>query len=223
MKNLVAKIVWTATAALLLAGCASMPKPPADEPDFAWPEEAPAPADGGIYHTGRDITLFDNATARHIGDTVTIHLVESTAAQKSSSTSTAKASKATMAAPIVIGNPVSIHGNSVLSGSLGNDSSFAGSGDSKQSNSLTGDITVTVIKRAPNGNLLVRGNKWIGINQGKEFVRLQGVIRPYDIAPDNSVPSSKVADAKIAYGAKGALNDANRPGLLARFFSSFLF
>jgi flagellar L-ring protein FlgH len=223
MKNLIAKIVWTATAALLLAGCASMPKPPADEPDFAWPEEAPAPADGGIYHTGRDITLFDNATARHIGDTVTIHLVESTAAQKSSSTSTAKASKATMAAPIVIGNPVSIHGNSVLSGSLGNDSSFAGSGDSKQSNSLTGDITVTVIKRAPNGNLLVRGNKWIGINQGKEFVRLQGVIRPYDIAPDNSVPSSKVADAKIAYGAKGALNDANRPGLLARFFSSFLF
>src|SRR5262249_17913842 len=119
-------LLCAATAALLLTGCASMPRPPADEPDFAWPEEAAAPADGGIHTTGRDIPLSDNATARHIGDTVTIHLVESTAAQKSSSTSTAKTSKATMAAPIVFGNPVTVHGNNILSGSLGNDSSFAG-------------------------------------------------------------------------------------------------
>ena len=169
------------------------------------------------------MALFENATARHVGDTVTIHLVEQTAAQKSSSTSTAKAGKATMTAPQVFGNPISIHGNSILSGSLNNDSSFAGSGDSKQSNSLVGDITVTVVKRLPNGNMLVRGQKWIGINQGTEYVRVQGVIRPVDIQPDNSVISSKVADAKIGYGAKGALNDANRPGLLSRFFTSILF
>lgn len=211
-----------ATTLLALAACRTVPKPPEDM-DFTWPTEPEAEANGGIYHPGHETALFENVTARHIGDTVTIHLVEQTAAQKSSSTSTAKTSKATMAAPIVFGNPISIHGNNLLQGSLGNDSSFAGSGDSKQSNSLTGDITVTVIKRSPNGNILVRGQKWVAINQGKEFVRLQGVIRPADIAPDNSVPSSKVADAKISYGAKGALNDANQPGLLSRFFSSILF
>ena len=72
----------------------------------------------------------------------------------------------------------------------------------------------------PNGNLLVRGQKWIGINQGKEFIRIQGVIRPIDILPDNSIPSYKVADANISYGGQGALADANRPGLLSRFFNS---
>ena len=66
----------------------------------------------------------------------------------------------------------------------------------------------------------MRGQKWIGINQGQEFIRVQGVIRPIDIQPDNSVPSYKVANAMISYGGKGALANANKPGLLARFFNS---
>src|SRR5690606_15887510 len=82
-----------------------------------------------------------------------------------------------------------------------------------------GNITVTVAKRLSNGNLVVRGQKWIEINQGREFVRIQGVIRPLDIQPDNTIASYKVADASIAYGARGALADANRPGLLSRFFN----
>ena len=72
-----------------------------------------------------------------------------------------------------------------------NNSDFDGEGDSAQSNQLEGDITVTVAQRLANGNLLVRGQKWIGINQGKEFVRIQGVIRPIDIEPDNSMLSSQ--------------------------------
>lgn len=218
-----ARFVLAAAAGLLLAACASRPSQPPDDYDFKWPEGSDTVPNGAIYQSGRDVALFENPTARHIGDTVTIHLVEQTAAQKSSSTSTAKNGKATMTAPQVFGSPISIHGTSILSGSLANDSSFAGSGDSKQSNSLTGDITVTVVRQLPNGNLLVRGQKWIGINQGTEYVRVQGVIRPVDIQPDNSVVSSKVADAKIGYGAKGALNDANRPGILSRFFTSILF
>jgi len=67
---------------------------------------------------------------------------------------------------------------------------------------------------------VVRGQKWIEINQGREYVRIQGVIRPLDIQPDNTIPSYKVADAVIAYGQRGALADANRPGLLSRFFNS---
>jgi flagellar L-ring protein FlgH len=78
---------------------------------------------------------------------------------------------------------------------------------------------VTVAQRLSNGNLLVRGQKWIAINQGKEYVRIQGIVRPIDIDPDNSISSLKVADARISYGANGALADANKPGLLARFFN----
>ena len=66
----------------------------------------------------------------------------------------------------------------------------------------------------------MRGQKWILINQGREFVRIQGIVRPIDISPSNTVPSYKVADASISYGSQGPLNAANSKSLLARFFDS---
>src|SRR5579883_252012 len=204
---------------LLLTACATHPsseeRQAVELPQFPTP-----PADGAIFHTGYSAGLFENPTARNVGDTVTVVLQEATTAQKSSQTDTAKTTKDALSAPTVLGMPVTIHGKSVLSGSLDNANSFSGSGDSKQSDSLVGDITVTVIRRLQNGNLLVRGEKYVDINQGSEFVRLEGIIRPIDISPENTIPSSEVADARIAYGEKGALNDANRPGLLSRFFNS---
>jgi len=211
------RLLVAATCALL-AACATH-RPAIDEP-LQLPQFTPPPADGAIYHTGYSAGLFDNPTARNVGDTVTVVLQESTAAQKSSQTDTAKTSKDSLASPTVLGNKVTIHGTPILSGSLNNANSFSGSGDSKQSDSLVGNITVTVVKRLPNGNLVVQGQKFIDINQGSEFVRLEGVIRPIDISAENTIPSSAVADARIAYGEKGALADANRPGLLSRFFNS---
>ena len=204
---------------MLLAACATRhadeAKQPIDLPQFPSP-----PADGAIFHTGYSAGLFDNTTARNVGDTVTVILQEATSAQKSSQTDTAKTTKDSLAAPTVLGNQVTIHGTPILSGALNNANSFSGSGDSKQSDSLVGDITVTVVRRLQNGNLLVRGAKYVDINQGSEYVRLEGIIRPIDISSENTIPSSEVADARIAYGEKGALNDANRPGLLSRFFNS---
>jgi len=120
----------------------------------------------------------------------------------------------------VLGRPVTMNGTPILEGSIGNESKFSGNGAAAQSNKLDGNISVTVAKRFPNGNLLVRGQKWIAINTGREFVRLQGIVRPSDIAPDNSVVSYKVADAYIAYGGQGTIANANKPGLLYRFFNS---
>jgi flagellar L-ring protein precursor FlgH len=125
-----------------------------------------------------------------------------------------------MPGPTIGGGLVTIDGKQILGMGIENSREFDGSGDSQLSNKLQGNITVTVAKRLANGNLLIRGQKWIGINQGREFIRIQGVIRPVDILPDNSVPSYKVADASISYGGQGALADANRPGLLSRFFNS---
>jgi flagellar L-ring protein FlgH len=205
--------------ALLLAACATH-RSLQEEQALNVPQFTPPPADGAIYHTGYSAGLFDNPTARNVGDTVTIILQESTAAQKSSQTDTAKTTKDSLASPTVLGKSVTFHGNPFLSGSIDNANSFSGSGDSKQSDSLVGDITVTVVQRLQNGNLLVRGQKYVDINQGSEFVRLEGIIRPIDISANNTIPSSEVADARIAYGQKGALADANRPGLLSRFFNS---
>jgi flagellar L-ring protein precursor FlgH len=213
-------LFMAAVAATLLAGCAMFPEQSRDF-DATWPEELPrdVPSNGAIFQAGYDVPLFENVVARRVGDTVTINLVESTAAQKSSSTTTDKNTSVDISAPVFGGAPLTISGNEISAG-LENSRKFEGSGDSSLSNKLSGNVTVTVAKRLANGNLVVRGQKWIEINQGREFVRIQGVIRPIDINPDNSIPSYKVADATIAYGASGALADANRPGLLSRFFNS---
>ena len=75
-------------------------------------------------------------------------------------------------------------------------------------------------KVLPNGNLYLKGEKKIWINQGQENVMLSGVVRPIDVAPDNSVPSSRVANARITYDGKGAIADANAAGWMSRFFNS---
>jgi len=217
------RLIVVALSAFALSGCVMAPP----EPDYSatWPEPPPAATagNGAIYQAGHDIALFENAVARRVGDTLTIRLNERTNASKSSSTSTKKATSIDMAGPTIAGRPVTVNGVEVLNASVENEAEFDGEGDSKQSNRLEGEITVTVAQRLSNGNLLVRGQKWIAINQGKEYVRIQGIVRPIDINPDNSISSLKVADAMIAYGGKGALSDANTPGILSRFFNSFLF
>ncbi len=187
------------------------------------PEEQPDTrvANGSLFQANHDVALFENPTARRTGDVLTIRLVENTAASKQSSTSTSKATNASLGAgTTVLGAPITVGGNNILNAGIENSSDFAGSGSSAQSNSLVGDVTVTVAKRYANGNLLVRGQKWISINQGQEFVKIQGIVRQIDIQPDNSVVSTRVADASISYGGQGALANANAKGWLARFFDS---
>jgi flagellar L-ring protein FlgH len=210
------------TAALLLGGCAVLQEDQGRDFTATWPEaeQAPETTPGAIYQQGTEVRLWQNVTARNVGDTLTIRLEESTNAEKSVTTNTSKTTEATMTGPTIFGRPVTVNGVPVLEGSMNNDSSFNGNGASKQSNALDGALSVTVAKRFANGNLLVRGEKWIAINSGKEFVRMQGIVRPSDIAPDNSVVSWKVADAYISYGGQGTVANASKPGWFYRFFNS---
>jgi flagellar L-ring protein precursor FlgH len=212
------------TIALAIAGgCSTMPEP--DEswspPPPAQPVTAPA-TDGAIYQAGGEVRLFEDLKASRVGDILTVRLVEQTAASKNANTSTSKSTSASIENPVIFGRPVTSNGVPILEGSLGSDKAFDGAGSSSQSNSLRGDITVTVVERYPNGNLAIRGEKWVTLNQGKEFIRLSGIVRPYDIEPDNSLLSSKVADAQITYSSKGVMAAANRMGLVSRFFHSVL-
>ncbi|MGH8211214.1 MAG: flagellar basal body L-ring protein FlgH [Steroidobacteraceae bacterium] len=192
-----------------------------DDDGLSWAQEPVPPAtNGAIYQVGRDVSLFENPIARHVGDIVTIVLNEATDAQKSATTTTQKSTSDTLPGMSLFGSPVTIRGSSVLSANINDASKFDGQGDSKQSNSLNGYITATVAKVLPNGNLYLKGEKKIWINQGQENVLVSGVIRPIDLSPDNSIPSSKVANARISYGGKGAIADANAQGWLSRFFNS---
>lgn len=184
------------------------------------PQVVMAPSSGTIYNAGTDIRLFEDRKANRIGDILTVVLAEQTNATKNSQTTTGKATEATLANPTVLGRPVTRGGVPLFSGSLSGDSSFDGKGSSSQSNSLAGDITVTVMDRLPNGNLVISGEKWVTLNQGQEFIRLSGIIRPDDIEPDNSLLSSRIANAQITYSSKGVLAAANKMGLISRFFNS---
>ena len=206
---------------LLVSGCSHAPvMTETYEPPTPMPVATAPATSGSIYQAGLDMQLFEDIKAGRVGDILTVRLVEQTAASKNSATSTSKSTETALANPTVFGRALSKDGTPLFEGSLSGDSAFDGAGSSSQSNSLVGDITVTVVDRYPNGNLRIRGEKWVTLNQGKEFIRLSGIIRPFDIGPDNSVLSSKVADAQISYSSKGVLASANKMGLISRFFNS---
>ncbi|MEO8811218.1 MAG: flagellar basal body L-ring protein FlgH [Rhodanobacter sp.] len=221
--NTLLRFSWLLCALGALAGCASVPH---SRDDAQWaptppPMQAAAPvqADGSIYHDAQNMELFSDPRAHRAGDILTVVLVESTQASKKATTSTSKTDKAKLASPTILGQSLSI-GGKVANISLDGERSFDGAGSSSQSNQLTGQITVTVAQRLSNGNLLVRGEKWLTINQGQELVRISGIVRPQDIGQDNVVPSTRVADARISYTGRGTLADANTRGWLSRFFNS---
>lgn len=182
--------------------------------------EMPPPPPGAVYNAAGSFDLFMDLRARSVGDILTVLLVERTNASKESSTSTARGSSVDTGFPVIGGVPITLNGEPILNNEFESDTTFDGQADSSQSNRLDGSITVTVAARLPNGNLLVRGEKLITINQGEEFIRLEGIVRPIDIGPANTVVSTKVADAAISYSGRGNMQATNRPGWLTRFFNS---
>ena len=209
---------------LLLGGCSGLINDyeftPAAPQAFSEPAEPPVnPSPGAIYQADNHLNLFEDRTARHKGDLLTIRLVERTNASKTASTSTDKANEISLENPILFGQPFSI-GSTTLETEVRGERAYTGSGDSDQSNSLSGQVSAVVVNVYPNGYLHVRGEKKLTLNQGAEFIQISGMVRLEDIAPDNSVLSTQVADAEITYAGTGALADANAAGWLYRFFLS---
>jgi flagellar L-ring protein precursor FlgH len=97
---------------------------------------------------------------------------------------------------------------------------FNGRGAATQSNSLTGRLSVSVVRVLPNGHLEVMGQKRLALNNGTEYVRLSGVVRPEDIGPDNVVTSDRLAHADIRYMGAGDMADTARKGWLTRAISA---
>ena len=214
-------LIIVALTLLLGSGCSAIKiQEESYEPPYPSQPVFSPPTSGAIFNDGVDIRLFEDRKATRVGDILTVRLREQTNASKNSATSTSKETEATLGNPTVFGRALSRDGTPLFDGSLSGESTFDGTGSSSQSNRLLGDITVTVVERFPNGNLRIRGEKWVTLNQGREFIRLSGIIRPEDVGTDNAIESFRVADAQITYSSKGVLAAANRMGLISRFFNS---
>lgn len=212
--------------AALLGGCATTDRadtPSASGTALRTAAQGQPATDGAIYAAGRETVFFQDPTARRRGDLVTIRLQEATNASKSSSTDTEKNQTLDLPGPTIAGAAATINGRAVLDTSVDGKRKFAGKGSSTQQNQLTGSITAVVVDVLPNGNLVLEGEKWLRLNQGDELIKVRGVVRPFDVLPDNSVASDRIADARISYAGRGALASANAQGWLSRFFGSPLF
>ncbi|GAB6034242.1 flagellar basal body L-ring protein FlgH [Galenea microaerophila] len=215
---------------LQLMGCSSPVPKRMEKFDYspAYPTNIPQqtpPKNGSLFQAG-GMTLFDDSRAHKVGDIITIKLQESFDAKKKDEAKYNKSNSQDFG----VSTPLNLFGRSssqVLKEAgtfgigYGSSGQFNGKSDVKQGSSLNGSIAVTVVKVIPNGNLVVRGEKWITIHDGDEVVRFAGIIRPQDIAPDNTIVSTKVADVRLIYQDHGMAGDTARPGAATKFLNKY--
>ena len=230
MKHPTFKNLATGALLILLYGCASTsPLPTAttmDLPDrYSLPKnEAPRtrPEEGSIYQVQSTLDLYRDSRARAVGDIVMIKVVETSSGTKKASTKTARDSSVTGGVEALFGveqwlagkNPNFTPSAASLKAGLQND--FDGSGETKRDSNVTATISARVVDTTMDGNLVIRGFREVRVNNETQFIILSGIVRPKDIAQDNSILSSYIADARIEYSGTGSVSDKQQPGWLAR-------
>lgn len=208
--------------ALAATGCASVSAPKVDFHSVAAPVvAAPAvvpPTQGAIFQVSNHRPLFEDRRARLVGDTLTIQIEEQVTASQQSTSKVDRGgsvSAGITALPFASANllgRLSAKGSSELSGT--------GDGKTNSSNMFSGTITVLVQQVLPNGNLLVVGEKQVGVNDNVDVMRFSGVVNPATIRGGNVVSSNQVADARLEQRGRGDIGRAQGLGWLARFFLS---
>ncbi|WJG11262.1 flagellar basal body L-ring protein FlgH [Aliiglaciecola sp. LCG003] len=211
---------------LLLTGCASTtPYSPLPNDPFYAPVIPELPRQkiaetGSIFQPDMANSIYSDVKARRVGDIITVTLQENTSATKSAGTTTSKDSSVNVDPVLGLGGEaLNLGGKSIQLG-LGAQNDFSGDAQANQSNNLSGNISVTVIQVLANQNLVVRGEKWLTLNNGDEYLRLTGIVRPADISPTNEIVSTKIANARIQYSGTGSFANAQEKGWLTKFFSS---
>jgi flagellar L-ring protein FlgH len=181
----------------------------------------PSTAESGSVWRGQLTGLFGDQRARQVGDIVTVKIVEVSQASEKATTKTERDSDTDAGISSFFGleaNPHGIYKNPASLVSAKASNNFDGKGETTRGGSLSATITARVMDVLPNGNLAIEGKREIYVNNEKKEILLQGIIRPRDIAYDNSIRSTQVADAKIIYTGIGVVAEKQRPGWLARLF-----
>lgn len=211
------KNVFILAAALVLSACGTTPTSIVDTPTSArpLPPDQSAPANGAIFQAASYRPLFEDRRARHVGDIMTIRIVENTSANKAGASSGNKAGSAQFTVP----GPI----QAKIGGAVSLESGIDYSDADKQSasNVFNGTLSVTVTEVLANGNLIVAGEKQVSLNKGVEFIRFSGMVNPDNIS-GNTVLSTQVADARIEYRTNSRLDRAEVMSMASRFFLSLL-
>ncbi len=161
---------------------------------------------------GTSMGLFADHKARNVGDVLTVVISESTSTAATKSTSNSKSGSQSLSAG------TGIFGFLAAATASGSDS-FKASGAAKDTNKVSGNVTVTVTEVQPNGNMVVEGTQSIWQNKDEHKITLHGIVRKDDVTADNTVPSTKVADATVKFDGKGPLNAKQRQGILTQIFN----
>ncbi len=216
-----AKPYTTLCMFMTLTGCVvqqpARPNDPYYAPALVTNDATITPVNGSLYSPNNHMNLFGDIKALRVGDIVTVILNEQTSSSKSAASGVTKESEITSNAGTLLNTIPSFKGLG-LGNDITQEREFTGESEADQSNQLNGSISVTVVGQYPNGNLSIRGEKWMTLNRGDEYIRISGIVRPADIDPDNTIMSTKIANARITYSGEGELANAQKMGWLSRFF-----
>ena len=181
------------------------------------------PPSGSIWRQG-EANYFQDRRARNVGDIVTVKILEEASASQEASTETGKTSNLDAGLDDVFGLPQSFGMASFLAsgqafsptvkGDYKRD--FQGGGSTVRKDKLVLTVSATVVERLPGGNLRIQARREIKVNREKQFVELEGMIRPEDISVYNTILSTQMADARIQYSGHGILGDTQGPGWFSR-------
>jgi flagellar L-ring protein precursor FlgH len=209
--------------AILAAGCVNhiAPyKPKKRRFDAGAYGRQPVASAGSLYAAGA-AGLFEDRTAARIGDMLIIRIDERESASRDASSKLDKKNQTAYGVPASFGllNALQAsHPNLNPAALFGTESSakFNGSGSVERKGTLSATLPVRIRQVLPNGDFFVEGTKVVMVDNEEHHIYVSGVVRPADVAEDNSVPSSRVGDAEIEYAGRGDVSDQQRPGWLSR-------
>ncbi len=162
------------------------------------------------FETGE--SLFTNVKARRVGDLITILIVENSSAKVSAKTKADNKSESKGGPGLGVLNFIKPWDMSV-------ENKYKGDGDTQRKGALQAEITARIIEVLHNGDYRLEGTRMININGEKQLIEIAGVCRARDIMPDNTIFSTFISDAQIAYNGSGMINDTAQPGVVTKIFN----
>jgi len=212
-------IIGIGALALFCAACATSSRPaksshPYEKESIYPPTRPDEKAEGSLWRPSTPVNYFSDVKARNIGDIVTINIVESASASKNAKTKTSRDSSIEASWAGVASKLAGTWVGADQKVNFAN--SHDGQGETTRSSYLNAYITAEVIDKTPSGNLVIRGSRQVQVNNENQFINIQGVIRPFDIASNNIVLSTAVADAQIELTGQGVVSDKQRVGWMTR-------
>lgn len=214
-------------ACLVLSGCASLerrvfPTPSPEELQLeTWrlasvpiaPTTRASASSGSLWPKDDHLFFYADQKARRTGDILTVRIVEAAEASNAADTDLSRQSSINarvdnfFTAKKIFGVPLTQ--NMVEASS---ENSHVGKGTTTREGKVTASMTAVVMQTLPNGNLIIKGTRTVGVNHEEQFITLTGIVRQEDIARDNTILSTQVADAHITMAGAGVVADKQKSG-----------